>query len=385
MTQCVSRIKHAAGPHRSYSAADIAKLYGYPTISTQTQFVAIISLGGGYSMADVQAYCQKFGFPVPTIKDVSVDGATNNFTGNAQSADGENALDIQTVIGATAGRVGIIVYFCRNTGRSFANGVHQVAIDNIACVGTISWGAGEDRWSSSDQSLVNAALQVCQNAGIPFFAASGDNGSSDGESGNVTDFPSASPYCFGCGGTTMDPAGEVAWSYGGGGFSKLYQRPNWQPIAGVSRGVPDVAGNADPSTGYQIVVGGKWIVVGGTSAVSPMWAAGIALAVSITGKRFTSLETDLYAGLLTDITMGSNGAYQATTGWDPCTGEGTPNAAFWQALVGGQPSDPTQPPNPPTNPPAGQVDWAGLVAIQGTFNAWVSANVPAPDSWPTAA
>ena len=102
--------------------------------------------------------------------------------------------------------------------------------------------------------------------------------------------------------------------------------------AASGRGVPDVAGNADPTTGYQILSGGQSQVVGGTSAVAPLWAALIARLAQATGKRFGLIQTALYAGIspgtdvpgFRDITSGNNGAYSAGPGWDACSGLGVP-------------------------------------------------------------
>ena len=99
------------------------------------------------------------------------------------------------------------------------------------------------------------------------------------------------------------------------------------------RGVPDVAGNADPTTGYQIYSGGQAQVVGGTSAVAPLWSALVARLAQSTGKRFGLLAPLVYAGVspgadvagFRDITSGNNGAYSAGPGWDACSGLGVPD------------------------------------------------------------
>jgi kumamolisin len=100
------------------------------------------------------------------------------------------------------------------------------------------------------------------------------------------------------------------------------------------RGVPDVAGNADPDTGYQIMADGQMQIVGGTSAVAPLWAALIARLAQATGQRFGLIHPVLYAGVepgvdvpgFHDIVSGNNGAYAAGPGWDACTGLGSPDA-----------------------------------------------------------
>jgi kumamolisin len=102
--------------------------------------------------------------------------------------------------------------------------------------------------------------------------------------------------------------------------------------SGGGRGVPDVSGNADPTTGYRIMSGGNSQVVGGTSAVAPLWSALIARLAQATGKRFGLIQPALYAGIspgsdvpgFRDITSGNNGAYSAGPGWDACSGLGVP-------------------------------------------------------------
>jgi len=99
------------------------------------------------------------------------------------------------------------------------------------------------------------------------------------------------------------------------------------------RGVPDVAGNADPTTGYQIYSDGQAQVVGGTSAVAPLWAALVSRLAEATGQRFGLIQPALYAGVtpgtdvpgFRDITSGNNGAYAAGPGWDACSGLGSPD------------------------------------------------------------
>jgi kumamolisin len=109
----------------------------------------------------------------------------------------------------------------------------------------------------------------------------------------------------------------------------------------VGRGLPDVAGDADPGTGYQVGVDGTDTVVGGTSAVAPLWAGLIADINSALKTPVGYLNPTLYqqiaakAGTFRDITSGNNGSYKAVSGWDACTGWGSPNgAAILQALAG---------------------------------------------------
>jgi len=161
------------------------------------------------------------------------------------------------------------------------------------------------------------------------------------------DFPASSPHVLGCGGTTLAASNgqrrsEVVWNdqasgggASGGGISTVFPLPVWQANAGVpkgsrtgGRGVPDVAGDASPETGYQILVDGQQEIVGGTSAVAPLWAGLIALLNQQIGKKMGFMNPQLYSlGEVPffDITTGNNGTFSAGTGWDPCTGLGSPN------------------------------------------------------------
>lgn len=352
------RIKYplASQQPAGYSAGQLAQRYGFPAkVSGPMQWVAIIELGGGWAMADVQAYCSKNGKPVPNIVNVSVDGAQNNYTGDPDSADGEVALDIQTVIGATGGQVGILVYFAPNNDTGIADAIRQIVLDNKACAISLSWGQNEKGWTTAARTATSQAIATASAAGVPLFAASGDDGSTDGGTGNNCDYPASDPLALGCGATTITNAGESAWSYGGGGFSQFYPANPWQTAGMGGRGVPDVALDADPNTGYQVVINGKWYVFGGTSAVAPMWASLVALLVMQTGQRIHNLGPKLYAlgdkgpNGLTDIISGSNGSFHSAVGWDACTGEGVPNAGFCAAMVGATPAPP--PVAPPTPPP----------------------------------
>lgn len=360
----ISRIKRPRLdlPQTSYPASQVAALYGYPILANPSnQSVAFISLGGGYSPNDVLTYCRQYGFRVPSVKVVSIDGATNDYAGDPNGPDAENALDIQTIIGATHGMVDILMYIAPNREDSFAKAVKQVAIDNIACACSISWGSNESS-SQSSMQMMDQAIKACIDAGIPVFAASGDDGSRDQGFGNNVDYPSSGPYTIGVGGTTIvpNPSGspgslaQRAWSYGGGGFSKVYAKPSWQnQNTQAARGIPDVAANSDPNSGYPITINGQWGNLGGTSAAAPLWAAGVALVVAKTGKRLSNLVQTIYAkSLLQDITTGTNGAFQAGVGWDACTGKGTPTVAFWSDLI-----DSLTPPVvlPPILPPVGVI------------------------------
>jgi len=216
---------------------------------------------------------------------------------------------------------------------------------------SISWGSAESTWTAQAMTAMDDAFQAAASMGITVCVASGDNGSSDGVSDGKdhVDFPASSPFALACGGTSLKASrtaisSEVTWNDGagggatGGGISNFFPVPSWQ--AGISatlsngkstalknRGVPDVAGDADPETGYQVRVDGTDMVIGGTSAVAPLWAALIARLNQVTGSPAGYANPWLYKNpqSLRDISQGNNGDFAAAKGWDACTGLGSPN------------------------------------------------------------
>jgi kumamolisin len=107
--------------------------------------------------------------------------------------------------------------------------------------------------------------------------------------------------------------------------------------------VPDVSGDADPNTGYNILVDGESAVFGGTSAVAPLWAALVALINQQTGKPIGFLNPLIYnqaveASGFHDVTQGNNGSFSAGPGWDACTGLGTPDGAQLLGALTGKPA-----------------------------------------------
>jgi kumamolisin len=348
----------------SYTPETVASLYSFPTaVNGSGQTVAIIELGGGYRTSDLSAYFKEVSVsPAPSVTAVSVDGALNHPVGDPNSADGEVLLDIE-VVGVIASGVKIAVYFAPNTDQGFLDAITTAVHDNVRqpSIVSISWGGAESTWTAQSLTAYDQAFQDAGLLGVTVCCAAGDDGSAD----NVTDgaahvdFPASSPHVLACGGTRLESSGgkistEVVWNDGagkgatGGGVSDHFPLPAYQATAGVpesvnaahfkGRGVPDVAGDADPATGYRIRVDGKDAVFGGTSAVAPLWAALIALINAQLPAHVGFLNPTLYAkaaGALRDITAGNNGAYHASAGWDPCTGLGSPKGqTLLTALIG---------------------------------------------------
>ena len=359
----ITPLTNASTP--SYTPPQLAQLYDFPTgINGSGQCIAIIELGGGYKSKDLKTYFHQLNIPLPKVTSVSVDHGNNHPVGQPNSADGEVDLDIE-VAGAIAPGAHIVVYFAPNTDQGFLDAITQATHDTRynPSVISISWGGPEVNWTAQAMQLMDQAFQAAVALGITVCCASGDNGSGDGVTDGKAhvDFPASSPYALGCGGTRLESANnqvtsEVVWndapdSSTGGGVSDVFGLPTWQANAHVSpsindkhtgRGVPDVAGNADPQTGYRVHVDGQDAVFGGTSAVAPLWAGLIALINQKRGKPIGYLNPILYqnyvrlvqANALRDVTSGNNGGYSAGQGWDACTGVGTPDGAkLLDALV----------------------------------------------------
>jgi len=282
--------------------------------------------------------------------------------------DQEVILDID-VAGAAAQGARIAVYFAPITEQGWVDAVTTAvhdAVNNPSAL-SISWGWPElepmspllPGWTVAAMNKVSATFQEAALLGVTVLAASGDQGSACqiGDQKAHVEYPASDPYVISCGGTLVQDQGagafmEVPWSdrwgASGGGVSASFPVPSWQASAGVpnsltsglpGRGVPDVAGNASPSSGYVLIEDGKKTepAVGGTSAVAPLYAGLVALLNANLNDRVGYLNSALYgpgtAGVFHDVTLpkgmtnGFNGApgYPVGPGWDAVTGLGSIN------------------------------------------------------------
>ncbi|HEY2561706.1 MAG TPA: S53 family peptidase [Caldimonas sp.] len=356
----------ARAPGASFTPPQLARLYDFPTgVDGSGQCIAIVELGGGFRPADISAYFKGLKLPVPAVKAISVDGGRNQ-PSNANSADGEVMLDIE-VAAAIAPKAKIAVYFAPNTNQGFLDAITTAVHDTVnkPSVISISWGSAEANWTPQAMTQFDQAFQAAAAMGVTVCCAAGDNGSADGVGDGKphVDFPASSPFALGCGGTRISASGdaisdEVVWnenaktSATGGGVSGFFAVPAYQksakvpPIAGgkkTGRGVPDVAGDADPNSGYRVRVDGQSMVIGGTSAVAPLWAGLIALLNQKLGKPVGYLNPLLYGSLMgrgafRDVVSGGNGSYAARPGWDACTGWGSPIGSKLLAGLGARPT-----------------------------------------------
>jgi kumamolisin len=372
------RAASARAAATSFTPPQLAALYDFPGgLTGAGQCVAIIELndadsrgkptGAGYRTSDLQAFFKKLAIAMPAVTAVGVDGGAN-LPGKSQ-ADGEVALDIE-VAGAIAPGASIAVYFAPNTSGGFIDAVKTAVHDSVRkpSVVSISWGGPEDpdgQFTAQFLDGLNEALQAAAAMGVTVCVAAGDNGSadmgSDWDGKPHADFPASSPYAVACGGTTLVAAGgsisaESVWNDGqsggatGGGVSDYFALPSYQGSVAVplsptnfkGRGLPDLAADADPDTGYQIYLDGEWQVIGGTSAVAPLTSGLLALINQQLQQKFSKtagqVNPQIYArggaAALRDITVGNNdiegtlnGEYSAHAGWDACSGFGVPIGA----------------------------------------------------------
>ena len=353
------RIRPAASTSASFTPLQVAALYDFPSGTGEGQSVGLIELGGGYKPSDLNTYFSGFGVKSPTVTAVSVDQGKNSPTGSADGPDGEVMLDIE-VVGAIAPQANIAVYFSPNTDAGFLDAITTAIHDtkNKPSVISISWGGPESSWTSQAMNAMDSAFQAAAAMGITVCVAAGDGGSSDGvASGDHVDFPASSPFALACGGTRLTAQGsnitqEVVWNDGaeggatGGGISTQFAAAAWQAdLQAVStagkdttltmRGVPDVSGNADPESGYDVRIDGTDTVIGGTSAVAPLWAALIARLNQNSGKAAGYVNPQIYENTqaFRDITQGNNGDFAAAVGWDACTGLGSPKGAKLTGVI----------------------------------------------------
>ena len=360
------RLAGKAGP---WDIGDLCKAYNWPTNQPGGGVIAIVELDGGYTTADMTAFFARIGQPGPGITNVSIDGASrrpNLHIGETSDPDIEVTMDIQVAAAAysiaTGKAADIRVYWAPNRPGAIAKAVRQAVADGCDTC-SISWGADEGiwkGWSTSDQHYIadmEDAAKTAAAAGMIVFAASGDNDANDGGSNPANvDVPSSCPSVVGCGGTTKTRSDEKVWNNTpgksdgdgtGGGYSDYFAPPAWQANAPQNgqdpprRMVPDVAANADPGTGYNLLVHGAYTNFGGTSAVAPLYA-GLFAAF---GRKLAPISATLWAHAecFTDIVIGDNGLYQAAPGPDPCTGLGVPIGTKLAAMFARTAAQPPRP------------------------------------------
>jgi kumamolisin len=340
-----------------FTPAQIGACYAFPSgLDGTGQTLAIIGLDEEFYRDDLDQYFAGLGIVPPKVTVMGTDGPAQA-AGRKRSGAGDAQVAVE-VAGALAPGAAQLVYLAPNTDRglfeSVSAAVYASQAPTAVCIG---WGQVETSWTTQFISVLDGVLADAAALGVTVCAAVGDRGSGSGQHDGLSYacFPASSPHALACGGTRLlaDPAtglvsSETVWNDGsvatGGGISDVFAMPAWQALAGlpahaegggVGRGIPDVAANADPATGYVVRLDGQEQVVGGTVLVAALWAALVCLLAQATGQRLGLLQPLLYADTspgisppgFRDITSGNNGAYAAGPGWDACTGLGVPDGA----------------------------------------------------------
>jgi hypothetical protein len=337
------------GGSAPYSPAQIRHAYGFDHLTNNGagQTIAIVDAFDAPTIAsDLDTFSRQFGLPTTTsglftFSKVFAQGSQPS--ANASWAQ-ETSLDVEWAH-AIAPQANIMLVETASASSTNLFGGVDYAVSQGAHIVSMSWGFNDSLVASSESGW-DAHFNV---PGVTFLASSGDTGSQ-------VYYPSASPYVVSVGGTTLNldssgnllPAGETAWSSGGGGPSIAEPEPGYQSAYGISltgRGTPDVSYNADPNTGILVYDSTRylnmagWLVAGGTSAGAPQWAGLVALVdqgratplsgtdpTESTSPFYTAATGPAYASNYRDITSGSNGN-AAATGYDLATGVGSPLAA----------------------------------------------------------
>lgn len=358
-----------------YSPEQIKAAYGLNGMAAagldgSGQTVGIFA-SGGYNKDDIAQFAKQFNLPDPQIEVVAVDGADN--TPNKDV--GEVELDLEVVM-SIAPKAKILLYEVPQlTGAGIYDGITQAVSDNRTSIFSISYGGCEQDMSPDGIQAIDQVIQQGVAEGMTFYVASGDSGAYDcGQSDNdytnlAVDFPASDPNVTAVGGTALlvqnqAYVDEAAWgepndpSGGGGGLSTNFKIPTYQqPYQMKSlnsqgmRQLPDVAGNADPYTGYAIYCSDPagsdlcpgWSVIGGTSASTPMWAGATALVNEYLASKFKDARARLRAPFYLypvateyangkfqavpfhDVSKGNNLYYKAAAGYDLATGLGSPD------------------------------------------------------------
>jgi pseudomonalisin len=336
----------------SYGPQDFWSLYNAPASTTGSgQSVAIITEGDvSQPKQDLATFESKFGLPAVPWNTVQVGTPSSDTSGND-----EWDLDSQYSTGFAPNVAALYDY----NGASLSNGdilatINKWVTSNVTRQASFSAGECESLAqvtgfeTGNDNALKQAAAQ-----GQTLFTSSGDTGSfcpvgPAGVNGVPAglpgvEYPAASPYAIGVGGTTVvgsAPTTEVTWFAGGGGATYFEPAPSWQngiggSFLGVNRGVPDVALDADPFSGYRVIVAGTEQTIGGTSASAPAWQGIWARAQGAKGGALGFAGPVIYktepASAFHDITVGAIGYYVATPGWDYTTGRGTADISAFVA------------------------------------------------------
>jgi kumamolisin len=367
----------------------VAKHYDFPAGTGAGQCAALVQFGGGYNPSDMGEYFQLRGIPCPEITLVEIQGQTSQPAsaqvmkscaaylgllgpGAAQPGDEdvyktnssafwatlECTMDLQ-ILGTIAPGARLVTYLAPNTEQGKYNAFSKAIFDttNNPSVINCSWGSCESQTPQSAMISLDQLFQKAALRGVTICASAGDFGDGASTCGGQPSghFPASSPNALACGGSSLsqDLSRETSWyevisgfpMSGGGGYSQFFELPDWQKeaITGqTGRGFPDVVAKADILTGYDVLVAGLDLPMGGTSAAAPLWAGLVAVLNEVLQRPVGYLTSLLYSGdfaaALYAVTQSGGGSCIPTSGWNPCTGLGRPLGAALLAALSAEPA-----------------------------------------------
>ncbi|MGH2894247.1 MAG: S53 family peptidase [Solirubrobacteraceae bacterium] len=332
----------------TYTPQDFWAMYDAPSAQTGAgQQLAIITEGDvSQPKADLATFEKTYSLPTVTWNQINVGTPSTDTSG-----DDEWDLDSQYSTAFAPGVSTLNVYVGPSLNDDdILSTINRWVTDDIAKQGSFSAGECDLLADASGFTTgLDAVLKQADAQGQTMFFSSGDTGSQcpaitgvNGVPAGIpdTNYPASSPYGIGVGGTSVlnnNPLSEIGWYAGGGGLSPIEPAASFQANAKLlgiaappARGVPDVSLDADPESGYDVVVGGTVEGIGGTSASAPSWQgiwARVNGAHAGLGFAGPVLYSTVPSSAFNDITIGANGAYTAGPGYDLVTGLGTPDIA----------------------------------------------------------
>ncbi len=310
------------------SPSQIRNAYHLPPSGGRGTIVIVGAYDDTSIEADLATFDTQFGLPACTTKNGCFEKhLMSTKIGTDSGWAMETTLDVEWAHAIAPTAKILLVEAVTPSGDNLLKAVDYAATRPDAVAISMSWGGAEfPEETTLDSHFVSIS-------GAPFFASSGDNGAG-------ASWPASSPNVIGVGGTSLVFTSkgafskETAWSGSGGGVSAYEKQPAFQagysiPKSGGMRAIPDVSYDADPASGVSIVRGGKWYVVGGTSAGAPQWAAIAALGSGITNAQmYADKASSNASNYFRDITSGTNGSCgyfcTARKHYDYVTGLGSP-------------------------------------------------------------
>ncbi|MBE3116147.1 S53 family peptidase, partial [Candidatus Bathyarchaeota archaeon] len=304
-----------------YTPTQIRTAYGLPSSGGAGTTIAIIDAYDTPSVnSDLAIFSNEFGLPAPNDSNFEIYKMPGTI-GSDKGWGKETCLDVEWAH-AIAPDAKILLVEAKSPNQNDLLSAVKYARSQPDVVSvSMSWGSNEYSTEKNYDSMFISGY------GAVFFAASGDNGSSE------VIWPATSPNVVAVGGTTLNlnhdgtVISETGWNGSGGGISAYENRPTYQTnygITSINRAIPDVSYNADPHTGVAVYCNSLWYKIGGTSAGAPQWAAIQALGKSATNTNLYQKAKYSYASYFRDIITGSNGGFNATVDYDYVTGLGSP-------------------------------------------------------------